>query len=356
MIPMMQESNAVLRRPDSALVANDYLISINALAKRFPERRRLGAMLLNPRGGRFNHAVQAFSCDIERGELFGLLGPNGAGKSTLFRLLSTLILPDSGSARIAGYDLTRDAHEVRALVGYVNSDERSLNWRISARENLRFYASLYRIRGELIASRIRDVLKTVDLTETGNRMVGQFSSGMRQRLLIARTLLPRPRVMLLDEPTRSLDPIAARRFREFLRRDLVEKEGCTVLLATHNAEEAMNLCDRVAVLNRGRLLALGSVEALSRQLAGNRLQITTRTPNHPGIDRLVRTGMIADVFRHHDDDGWSMVQFSIVSQNTHASDLLSVLVRDGLEVSEFQRIRPALADMIDAIVHRSGIV
>jgi ABC-2 type transport system ATP-binding protein len=336
------------------LVMRTTMIGIDGLAKHFPVRRSLRAILLRPRQERYIEALRDFTCAIGQGEFFGLLGPNGAGKSTLFKLLATLVLPDSGTATIAGHDLRRDANRVRSIVGFVNTEERSLNWRLSARENLRFYASMYGMRGASLRTRVEEVLTTVELATTGDQMVGQFSSGMRQRLLIARSLLPRPRILLLDEPTRSLDPIAARRFRQFLRRELVEREGCTVLLATHNADEAMTLCDRVGILDHGRLLALGSVQELSRDVVGNQVQLRTRTPHHRAFQRLADAGTIRNLVRLSDADGWELVRFTTGDGDDRSAEIVTSLVGDGVVLSAFHRVQPTLADIIESIVHRQG--
>lgn len=331
------------------------LVTIDRLTKRFPIRRPLQSFFRSTGARRHADALRDFSCDIARGEFFGLLGPNGAGKSTLFRMLATLVVPNSGTATIAGLDLQRDANRVRSIVGFVNTDERSLNWRLSARDNLRFYAALHRLWGHSMRTRVEEVLASVELTETGDQMVGQFSSGMRQRLLIARTLIPRPQVILLDEPTRSLDPIAARRFRRFLREELVEQGGCTVLLATHNSEEAMTLCDRVGILDRGRLLALGGVRDLSRDLLGNRVHVRTRTPHHPAFARLVDSRMIADISSFEEFDGWSAVTFTVSGHDDRCAKVIATLVEAGVVVAEFRRVEPLLADVIEKLVQRGGV-
>ena len=175
------------------------------------------------------------------------LGENGAGKTTLFKILATLVIPDEGTATISGYDVLESPARVREVLAPVIADERSLHWRLSARENMRLFASLHGLRGAEATRRIEELLALVNLVEATDRQVSGFSSGMKQRLLVARTLLARPSVLLLDEPTRSLDPISARSFRRFLREDVALAQGCTVLLATHNAEEAFELCDRVGV-------------------------------------------------------------------------------------------------------------
>jgi ABC-2 type transport system ATP-binding protein len=150
--------------------------------------------------------VQHVSCDVQPGEFFGLLGPNGAGKTTLFKMLATLTSPDEGWATVHGVDVMKDPRAVRRMIAPVAADERGLHWRLSALENLRLFATLYALRGSELQARIDEVLGVVGLRGAERRTVGTYSSGMRQRLLIARALLIRPRVLLLDEPTRSLDP------------------------------------------------------------------------------------------------------------------------------------------------------
>jgi ABC-2 type transport system ATP-binding protein len=328
------------------------MIRIEGLTKRFPVRRRLREVARNPWQGRTTDALRDFSCTVARGEFFGLLGPNGAGKSTLFRLLATLITPDGGVATVDGHDIVRDADRVRATVGFVSPEERSLNWRLSAGENLRFYGALYRLPATTLETRIAEVLAAVDLADAGNRLVGAFSSGMRQRLLIARALLPSPRVLLLDEPTRSLDPVAARQFRQFLRSELVDRRGCTVMLATHNTEEAMTLCDRVAVLHRGQLLALDRAGTLAHAVLGARYQVRTTSPDHEGFSALERRQLIADRTQRTESDGVVAVELSLRVDEARSGEILAALVHAGVDVLEFQRQRPPLADVIHGLVQR----
>jgi ABC-type multidrug transport system ATPase subunit len=188
-------------------------LRLQNISKRFKVRRGLMESVIHPRGGTWFHAVQNVSCEVQPGEFFGLLGPNGAGKTTLFKMLATLTSPDEGTATVFGADVMRDPREVRRMVAPVAADERGLHWRLSALENLRLFATLYALRGPALASRVDEALGVVGLRGAEHRIVGTFSSGMRQRLLIARALLIKPRVLLLDEPTRSLDPVSARDFR-----------------------------------------------------------------------------------------------------------------------------------------------
>lgn len=329
---------------------------MEGLTKRFPVRRTWLEMLSHPFNVSYQTAVSDVSCAIHEGELFGLLGPNGAGKTTLFKLLTASTTPDGGTATILGHDAVRQDDEVRRLVACVWANERNLYWRLSALENLRLFAALHKLHGAQGRQRIQEVLEFVELTDCGEKMVATFSSGMRQRLLIARALLSRPRVLLLDEPTRSLDPISARRFREFLRTEIVERQGCTVALATHNTEEAMELCDRVAILDHGRLLAVGKSQELSRQFADSVYCLWTRNPDHPAIIMLDVEGRarMIDV-APADTDGWYCVRLEIDGGMTHSTDILNCLVASGVDVARFEQQQLSLAELIERVVKASAI-
>ncbi|MGH7508122.1 MAG: ABC transporter ATP-binding protein [Gemmatimonadales bacterium] len=333
--------------------APDIIVAVEGLTKRFPVQRGWRSMFVR-RGisAEYVQALDRVSLEIRRRELFGVLGPNGAGKTTLFKLLSTLIVPDGGTAIIAGHDLVRDPARVRTVLAPSIADERSLNWRVSAHENLRFYAALYGLQGRSMRERVGQVLETVELAEAGGRMVGTFSSGMKQRLLIARALLPAPKVLLLDEPTRSLDPVAARRFRSFLREHLVAEQGCTVLLATHNTEEALELCDRVAILDRGRVLEVGAAGKLSRELGGQRYRARARRFEPSVIEILQGAGLIGEVQRREQLDGWEIVDFIVPGGDERAADVLAALVRQGTPLAGFEPLPVTLADVIEQAVRR----
>lgn len=335
--------------------APEIVVAIQALTKRFPIRRGWQSFFVRrskSTGAEYVQALDQVNLKIQRRELFGVLGPNGAGKTTLFKLLSTLIIPDSGTAIVAGHDLLRDPAGVRAVLTPAIADERSLNWRVSAHENLRFYAVLYGLQGGTMRQRVRELLELVELAEVGDRMVGTFSSGMKQRLLIARALLPGPEVLLLDEPTRSLDPVAARHFRSFLREHLVAELGCTVLLATHNTEEALELCDRVAILDRGRVLEVGAAGKLSQAFAGQRYRARARRFEPGSIETLEGAGLISAVQRREQLDGWEVVDFTIPGGDERAADVVAALVRQGTPLDGFQPLPVTLADVIEQTVRR----
>ena len=326
-------------------------VRVEALTKRFtPRARVVDIVRFAPRAPAIA-AVDGVTLDVLPGEVFGLLGPNGAGKTTIFKMLSTMIAPDAGTASVAGFDVVADAAAVRGALASVPADERSLNWRLSARQNLELFAALQRVPRAETAERVEWALRTVALANTATKRVGEFSSGMRQRLLIARALLTRPSILLLDEPTRTLDPLSARELRRFLREELVGRHDCTILLATHNTDEAFGFCDRVAVLHRGRVLATGATAELSARFGEARFRLVTRDPHHPAFGILARRGMMQRVgMIEPAGDGWSSLECTIAGDPSRSAEALRLLVEAGAEVARLERVEPSLADLITRII------
>ena len=216
-------------------------------------------------------AVDDLTLSIEAGEIFGFLGHNGAGKTTTVRLLNGVLAPSGGGATVFGLDVATQGAAIRARTG-VLTETPALDDRMSARATLRFFADVYGVEKTQINPRVEELLALFELQERANDRVGGFSKGMRQRMAIARTLVHRPQLVFLDEPTASLDPVATREVHQMIHR--LAGEGHTVFLCTHNLVEAQRLCDRVAVLANGRLLAMGTTTELAHQLGrGERLRI-----------------------------------------------------------------------------------
>ncbi len=200
-------------------------------------------------------AVDGVSFSVQEGEIFGLLGPNGAGKTTTVRLLSGQLRPSAGTARVAGFDVVNERHKVKSFINVV-FEQQNLYERLSGRENLAFQARLYGVP----LRRVDEVLELVGLSKRADERVRNYSNGMKQRLLIARALLNRPRVLFLDEPTKGLDPHIARSIRKLIAE--LSREGITIFLTTHYMEEAEQLCHRVAFINEGRIVALDKPQTL----------------------------------------------------------------------------------------------
>ncbi len=214
-------------------------------------------------------ALDSISFHVHRGEIFGLIGPNGAGKTTTIKILTTLLLPTAGTARVLGVDVTRDVPSLRRRIGLMFGGERGLYWRLSAIDNLRYFADLYGIDPQHVRRLIPDVLELVGLAGRGDEKVQGYSRGMKQRLHIARMLLPDPDVLFLDEPTDGMDPIGAKQTRELLRE--LQHLGKTILVTTHNMNEVDELCDRVAILDHGHVVALDTPATLKGQLNERRI-------------------------------------------------------------------------------------
>jgi ABC-2 type transport system ATP-binding protein len=225
------------------------LIRINGLVKKYGERV----------------AVQDLSFSIEEGEIFGLLGPNGAGKTTTLSILSTLLIPDEGKVTISDYDLIREAKQVKRLIGSV-PQELALYPTLSAWDNLAFFGRIYGLQGLELKGRVTTVLALVGLSDRSADAVQTFSGGMKRRLNIAAGLIHRPRVLFLDEPTVGVDPQSRNFIFEHVKR--LNAEGMTIVYTTHYMEEAERLCDRVAIIDHGRILALDTTKGLIDMLGG----------------------------------------------------------------------------------------
>lgn len=212
-------------------------------------------------------AVDAMTISVERGEVFGLLGPNGAGKTTAIKMLITLLPPTSGTAQVAGFDITRNAGKVRRVIGYV-PQMLSVDSSLTGYENLLIIAKLYDIPRQQRESRVSEALALVDLTDAAAKLVRQYSGGMIRRLEIAQSTLHRPPVLFLDEPTVGLDPIGRKAVWKHIER-LRGDFGITIFLTTHNMEEAETLCSRVAIMHRGKIVIDDSPERLKASIGGH---------------------------------------------------------------------------------------
>jgi ABC-2 type transport system ATP-binding protein len=241
-------------------------------------------------------AVDDISLRIEQGELFGVLGQNGAGKTTLIRMLSTMLLPTAGQALVEGHDVVREPHKVRRRIGLITGEERSFYLRLTGRENLEFFAALFRVPSATARERMNAMAERLDLSGQLDRPYNQYSSGMRQKLAIIRGLLTEPRVLFMDEPTRALDPISAHVLRRFVLDHVMGELGCTVLLATHSTVEAEELCDRLALIRDGRVAAIGTIGELRAAVSPqNRAEIRVRELPAGLLDELRANPLVQSV-------------------------------------------------------------
>lgn len=286
-------------------------------------------------------AVSDITLTVASGECFGLLGPNGAGKTTLVKMLCTLILPSSGSATIAGYPLEQ-AGTIRGAVGLVVSDERSFYWRLPARRNLDFFAAMYGLHGRTAARRIEQVLAEVELSQEAGKPFSHLSSGMRQRLAIARSLLHRPQILFLDEPSRSLDPTATRHLHALITR-LMAQQQMTIFLITHDLNEAEKLCHRVALMHQGRIGTIGRPAELRRQLHTHRRYTMTvdalQTADLHALQPLIPT------LTYEPGPQSGRLSFRTGVEEGGLTAVIDYLYRHQLAIHNIEAIPPSLEDV-----------
>jgi ABC-type multidrug transport system ATPase subunit len=235
-----------------------HAISVDSLEKWFPPSSRGWRAFLQPFASATSAALRGIAFEVAPGESVALLGANGAGKSTLLRILATLLIPTRGKAYVAGHDVVNAPREVRRNLGYHAGMDLGFYARLTGRENLRFFARLNHLQNELIESRTNFLAERFELTSALDKQVRMLSSGTVQKLSLVRALLHQPKVLLLDEPTRSLDAFAAAGFRRILKTEVLGEQGSSLLFASHSMEEIELLADRVAVLHDGKLLAFDS--------------------------------------------------------------------------------------------------
>jgi ABC-2 type transport system ATP-binding protein len=307
-------------------------IETYALTKRFQKLDTYHDVLRYPWQRAEHVAVDQISLRIAPGEIFGLLGQNGAGKTTLIKLLCTSLLPSSGSACVAGYDVVRETRQVRARIGLISGEERSFYWRLTGRQNLAFFAALYHVPTAIARRRIDTLLHHLGLADHAERPFQTYSTGMRQKLAIARGLLSEPQVLFMDEPTRSLDPLAAQAVRRFVAEYISGELGRTVILATHSMTEAEELCDRLALLRAGRVVAEGSIAQLRRVMpSGVHCELRIRSMPHELPEALRRLPGVLKVEEEY-EDALHLLRLTLCEEGAVLAAVLRELVAQGAEV------------------------
>jgi ABC-2 type transport system ATP-binding protein len=282
-------------------------------------------------------ALEDLSLEVPTGSIFGFLGPNGAGKTSTIRLLLGLLPPTAGSIKVLGYDSQTQADQIHELTG-VLLEHTGIYEQMSAEDNLEFYGRAFRIPEEKRAQRIQNLLTGLDLWERRTDRAGSWSRGMKQKLALARAMLHSPRLVLLDEPTAGLDVRSAVAIREDLQ-ELATNEEVTIFLTSHNMEEVEKLCDRVAVINAGKLVAQGKPEELKARASGFRIEITGRGFDPNILENIRNRPEIANLEKNN---GRLTIDLAI---DIDFSEIVSVLVGAGAQIEEVRRVKASLEEV-----------
>jgi ABC-2 type transport system ATP-binding protein len=323
------------------------VISIDSLSKTFPiplaSVKQFFRRPIKPPV----EALREVSFDVHAGEIFGLIGRNGAGKTTLTKIIATLVQPTKGHVTVNNYDSVRDDGKVRAQVGLATAEERSFYWRLTVEQNLMFFARLHGLSDALARRRIIELVEQFELKEIVSRRFGELSTGNKQRMAFARAMLSQPPVLLLDEPTRSLDPLAAARMRSLISRLAGGDPPVTILLTSHNLAEVEELCARVAIIGHGRIHALntpGNLRATHHQT--ERVQLVAQ-----GISRELAVRILASEFNDLEikEQGETLdIAFTRMSGDDLLNDAVRAVQENGGKLLSFDFERATLLDVLES--------
>jgi len=288
-------------------------------------------------------AVDNISFSIEEGEIFGFLGPNGAGKSTTLSMLATLLMPTSGHAIVNGFDIVNQRDEVRDSIGMVFQDS-SLDEELTAFENMDFHGRLYRVPAEVRAKKIMELLKLVELDDRRDSLVKTFSGGMRRRLEIARGLLHEPKVLFLDEPTLGLDPQTRNRLWNYIKKMNKEK-GLTIILTTHYMDEADRLCDRIAIIDHGKIIVTGNSSKLKDAIGGD--VVTIETSGKEKMEDVLKGCKWCKSTKVHD----GQITIHVKDAGKHVPEILNMAYKHKVKIDFLAINKPTLEDVF---LHYTG--
>ncbi len=329
-------------------------IEVCGLVKDYPVHRGLRETLRHPFQGPTMRVLDGLDLAVEPGEVVGVLGSNGAGKTTLLKVLATLVRPTAGEAFVEGWSVVQHERQARAAVSYAFGEDRSFYWRLTGRQNLEFFAALGDLHGEPARRRIEDLAGRLGVASYLDRPYSFFSAGIRQRLSLVRALLRQPKVLLLDEPTRSVDPVHARELWSLVRDVLVGQEGVTVLLVTHQAEEAAAVCDRVLIMARGRLeseLRPGELRSAAAGLRGLTLTLDGfRAAELPRLRTIrgVREVTLSQI------DGEQQLEVWCDNGDLALSELIAATTAAGATVRALNQATPVSAVVARLLGERNG--
>ncbi len=293
-------------------------------------------LLMHPLRRKKITALENVNIQVRKGEIFGLLGPNGAGKTTLIKILCTLVLPTEGSAFVNGYDVARDGNQIRKIFGYVISEERSFYWRLTGRQNLKFFAKLNNLPAWQMNRRIKEMVELTGLEDYIDNRFHDYSTGMKQKMAIARGMLTDPQILILDEPTRSLDPITANNLRKFIKEVIVSEKKRTVIIATNNMQEAEELCDRIAIINKGRVKLCGALEEVKRIMNDKDRYVLRLQGSFHYLDKKLNSlnfnGIIVSLSPDSSSNNGSLCKLKVNSGKENITEIVKKIVTSGIKI------------------------
>jgi len=326
-----------------------YAIETHSLTKQFPKTkgwRGLIHKVYDP------PVVNDVSIMVSKGELFGLVGPNGAGKTTLIKMLSTLILPSAGSVLVNGYSL-RNAQQIKQTVGLVTSDERSFFWRLTGTQNLEFFAALDQIPRNETQDRVVQVMALMGLQDLAAKPFQTYSTGMRQRLSIARALLSNPKLLFLDEPTKGLDPESSHQLQDIIQNQLSHLAGVTVFMASHNLEEVEQICDRVAIMRTGKIIACGTMDELRAEIP-HRLQYEVQVQGYPTAAQTnTKLDWVPNLQVETDEDNTQLLRFNPLPNEDTLDRFLTAIREDGGKIQDISRKNVSLDSIFSHLTQQT---
>ena len=336
-----------------------YVIEAEKLTKKYMPSKGIKALVLKSASKEEITAVDNASLQVKKGEVFGFLGPNGAGKTTLIKMLTTLLRPTSGTAHVNGYDVVKEEDKVKSSIGFVTSEERSFYWRLTGRQNLSFFAAMYGLNSADASQTIDSILTQLNLENVADNMFYSYSSGMKQKLSIARGLICDPEVLFLDEPTKSVDVMTGQDLKNFIKNKLVDQDKKTIFLTTHRLEEAEDLCDSLAIINKGKIQFTGTIAELrKKRYLQNKFAISVKgisrvnvakICDHPSLDNLsIDTSKNANL--HHN------VNFNVVNGHNPVSNIVEKIIADGGTLVACNKVEPRLEELFTDLLREGSNV
>lgn len=331
--------------PENAVGGSQIAISISELSKTYPIAFARLKAFFRRKSKPPVEALRNVSITVNRGEIFGLIGRNGAGKTTLTKIIATLVQPTSGAVKVNGYDSVNNDEQVRSQIGLATAEERSFYWRLTGEQNLLFFARLYGLSDRTAKRRIEEQFAKFELEPVARRRFGEMSTGNKQRLAVARALLPEPPVLLLDEPTRSLDPLAAAQMRNTIAQLVRQDPPVTILFTSHNLSEVETLCDRVAIISRGEIKAVDTPANLRAISSGAQQFAIHISADNPGALQALQEAGVE--LRPENQELWS-VTVSQRGADDHLDRTLKLIHAHGAKVVNVESSKPTLLDVLES--------